>query len=323
MNLLTNEQELIDLCSRKMHGALAVLYGGWSAEREISLLSGRAVLDAFAHLGLEVEAIDVDRDIARTLQSRKVSHSFNALHGPFGEDGVLEGLLQLLGISSTSSGVLASALAMDKLRSKQLWLGAGVSTPDFVDVSNTVDHAAILDRLGGAVMVKPCHEGSSLGMSIARDAGALRKAIQDAKQFDTQVLAEQYIDGPEYSIPIVCGNVLPTVQLKPKNEFYDYEAKYFSDETEYECPASLASKQQAAADQLALRAYETLGCSGWARVDLMQSDDQEFYVLEVNTVPGMTTHSIVPMSAAKVGVSFPALVLNILLDSLESRDVTN
>lgn len=317
MSLIESQAKLVQLCQQKLPGELALLYGGWSAEREISLMSGKAVLDAFNSAGMPVIAIDVDRQVAERLQAQNVRHVFNVLHGPYGEDGAIGGLLEFMGIGSTGSGVLASALAMDKLRTKQLWRGIGLSTAAFEDVSECVDAEATLARLGGKVMVKPCHEGSSIGMSIAQSAQQLSDAITLAKQYDAKVLAEQYIDGPELSVSIVADEVLPAVELKPQAEFYDYEAKYFSADTQYECPAKLNDKDAARINELASLAYHSLGCADWARVDLMQdASSGEYYVLEVNTIPGMTSHSIVPMAAEAMGVGFPALVLNVLLASL-------
>lgn len=317
MSLILDQQYLVNACRERLSGTLAVLYGGWSAEREISLLSGQAVLAAIESTGLPVVGIDVDRDIADTLKQLGVTHAFNALHGPYGEDGVLDGLLELTRISSTGSGVLAAALAMDKLRTKQLWRGIGVSTPDFVMLEAGTDMAAALARLGGKAMVKPSNEGSSIGMAIATNAEEMRAAFEQASQFDCAVLAEQFIEGREFSVPIVAGTVLPIIEMIASAEFYDYEAKYFSDETQYVCPAVLPDKQRAAANTLAEQAYRSLGCGGWGRVDLLQNADGEFFALEVNTIPGMTEHSLVPIAAKAAGAEFPVLVLNVLLESLQ------
>lgn len=318
MTLGNDIEQLVSLCKQSMQGPLAVLYGGWSAEREVSLMSGKAVIAAFEKVGLPVVAIDIERDVADVLGQHGIKHVFNALHGPYGEDGVIGGLLQFLGITATGSGVLASALAMDKLRSKQLWRGIGVNTPAFAMANEGADYAEILRSLGGKVMVKPAHEGSSIGMSIAENLEQLLGAIVEAQRFDSSVLIEQFIEGPEYSVPVIAGNVLPITELKPKNTFYDYEAKYFSSETEYECPAQLSEAQCEQANRVVLQAYESLGCSGWGRVDLLLDENGNFQVLEVNTIPGMTEHSIVPMSALAAGINFESLVLNVLLDSLDS-----
>jgi len=318
MKLLADVEELRRQCEAKLNGPLAVLYGGWSAEREVSLNSGQAVIEAFTQAGLEVVGIDVDRNVADLLQQQNIAHVFNALHGPYGEDGVIGGLLQFLDIGCTGSGVLASALAMDKMRSKQLWDGIGVQTPAYEQVFVDSNPADVLARLGGKAMVKPCREGSSIGMSIASSTAEMKDSIALALEFDPIVIAEQFIAGPEYSVPIVAGVVLPVVELKPQSAFYDYDAKYLSSETQYVCPAVLEADERETVSKLVERAYQSIGCSGWGRVDLLRDSGGEFYVLEVNTIPGMTTHSLVPMSAKSVGIDMPALVLNILLDSLNA-----
>lgn len=314
--LETNQESLVSACKQAINGPVAVLYGGWSSEREVSLMSGEAILAALQGAGLDVQGIDIGRDIAEQLKQRGIRHVFNALHGPFGEDGIIGGLLQLLGITATGSGVLASALAMDKLRSKQLWDGIGVSTPRFELVTEPTDWNALLERLGGRAMIKPSREGSSIGMAIATTAKEMGAAVEDAWRYDQCVLAEQFIDGPEFSVPIVGGEVLPVVELCPAGQFYDYNAKYVASDTEYQCPARLDAKPLQQAIELARLAYTSLGCEGWGRVDLMQGKNGNFYVLEVNTIPGMTSHSLVPMAAAACDLSFTALVLNVLLDSL-------
>lgn len=317
--LETNHDVLVAECKRAMHGPVAVIYGGWSSERDVSLMSGKAILEALQATDLPVEGIDIGRDVAEELKRRSIRHVFNALHGPFGEDGVIGGLLQLMGITATGSGVLASALAMDKLRSKQLWDGIGVATPRFELVTEATDWHALLERLGGKAMVKPSREGSSIGMAIATTAGEMATAVEAAWQYDRCVLAEQFIDGPEFSVPIIGDSTLPVVELRPVGQFYDYEAKYVSSETQYQCPAELSENKLQQALELSTLAYTSLGCKGWGRVDLMQDKSGNFYVLEVNTIPGMTSHSIVPMSAAACDLDFTALVLNVLLDSLNDE----
>lgn len=316
--LETNHDALVMACKQAMSGPIAVLYGGWSSERDVSLMSGEAILAALQPTGLDVQGIDIGRDVADQLKQRGIRHVFNALHGPYGEDGVIGGLLQLLGITATGSGVLASALAMDKLRSKQLWDGIGVSTPRFELVTEPTDWNALLERLGGKAMIKPSREGSSIGMAIASAAKEMGEAVTEAWRYDPCVLAEQFIEGPEFSVPIIGSEVLPVVELRPAGQFYDYNAKYVASDTEYQCPARLAAKPLQQAVELAQLAYTSLGCEGWGRVDLMQDKSGNFYVLEVNTIPGMTSHSIVPMSAAACDLDFTALVLNVLLDSLNS-----
>ncbi len=316
-----DETLLLSACRERLTGPLAVLFGGWSSERAVSLDSGHAVANALKNAGLDVLEIDVDRNVTQQLHSAGVRHVFNALHGPGGEDGVIGGLLEFLNITCTGSGVLGSALAMDKLRSKQLWNGIGLSTPEFELLSAGQDFAAVLDNLGGKVMVKPCREGSSIGMAIATDAEELAAAYAKAAEYDSVVIAERYIEGNEYSISFVADKIFPAVQLETNNSFYDYDAKYVSDETKYTCPVGLPAEQMKEADALALQAYQSLACEGWGRVDLLQDADDRFYVLEVNTVPGMTSHSIVPMAGVAAGASFTVVVLNILLASLVDAEV--
>jgi D-alanine-D-alanine ligase len=289
---------------------VAVLLGGNSAEREISLQSGRTVIDALQALGHAVRPVDpADTDWIGQLQG--VRCAFNALHGPGGEDGGMQGALEMLGVPCTGSGVLGSALAMDKMRSKQLWQGIGIATGGFAILADDTDWAAVIERLC-KVFVKPACEGSSIGMSAAADPDALRQAYELAAAYEGAVIAEQFIDGPEYTVAILGDAALPAIRLETDNEFYDYEAKYLSDDTRYLCPCGLTADEEAAMAELALRAFDSLGCSVWGRVDLMRDSDDRFYVLEVNTIPGMTSHSLVPMAAAAAGLDINALVGRIL-----------
>lgn len=291
-------------------GHLAVLLGGNSAEREVSLLSGATVIDGLRALGHEVRAVDpADPDWITQLSG--VACAFLALHGPGGEDGSMQGALQTLGIPYTGSGVLGSALAMDKLRSKQLWQGVGVSTGGFVQLSADADWQQLIDEFG-KVFVKPALEGSSIGMSCASTASALREAYELASQYGAGVLAEQFIDGPEYTVAILGDQALPSIRLETDNEFYDYEAKYLSDDTRYHCPSDLEPAEEAEIGALALAAFRSLGCEVWGRVDIMRDQRGQFYVLEVNTIPGMTSHSLVPMAARAAGLDISALVGQIL-----------
>jgi D-alanine-D-alanine ligase len=294
-----------------MGGApIAVLLGGKSAEREVSLQSGQTVIQALQSLGLDVRPVDpAEPDWVAQLGG--VSCAFNALHGPGGEDGSMQGALQALGIPHTGSGVLGSALAMDKLRSKQLWQGIGLATGGFVTLTADTDWQAVIDRFG-RVFVKPACEGSSIGMTIAASAAALQEAYRVAGDYAGDVLAEQFIDGPEYTVAVLGDQALPAIRLETDNEFYDYEAKYLSQETRYHCPSGLNPQEEAQLAELALRAFRSLGCSVWGRVDVMRDADGAFYVLEVNTIPGMTSHSLVPMAAAAAGMDIAALVQRIL-----------
>lgn len=289
---------------------VAVLLGGTSAEREVSLQSGRTVSDALRSLNYQVRDVDPAEDdwIA---QLQGVDVAFNALHGPGGEDGTMQGALEALGIVYTGSGVLGSALAMDKRRSKQLWQGIGIATGGFEMLDADTDWQAVIDRLG-KVFVKPACEGSSIGMAPASDALSLREAYEGAAAYSGGVMAEKFIDGPEYTVAILGDQALPSIRMVTENEFYDYEAKYLSDETSYHCPSGLNAEEEERVGTLALAAFRSLGCEGWGRVDTMRDSDGCFSVLEVNTIPGMTSHSLVPMAARQAGMEVPALVEKIL-----------
>ncbi len=294
------------------YGRVAVFYGGTSSEREVSLLSGGAVIQSLQRQGIDVVPIDMDGTALQKLPELNPDRALIMLHGPGGEDGTLQGALELSGIPYTGSGVFASAIAMDKLRCKQFWRGVGLPTADFMALKEDTDWQAALEKLGGKAMVKPSHEGSSIGMAVATDAGDLELAWREASRFDSLVMAEQWLSGPEYTVAILGDEVLPPILLQTDNSFYDYEAKYESDQTRYICPCGLDEKREAALKALAWQAFESLGCKGWGRVDVMEDASGEFYLLEVNTVPGMTSHSLVPMAAAEAGYDFDALVLKIL-----------
>lgn len=297
-------------------GSVALLYGGQSAEREVSLKSGAAVLAALRGEGVDVTPIDCDSSLATQLAAGGFDRVFIALHGPGGEDGSVQGLLDWLELPYTGSGVLASALAMDKVRCKQLWRGIGLPTANFASLNATTDWAATLAELGGAAMVKPACEGSSIGMACATTAEQLEQAWRAASRYDTEVLAEQLLSGAEYTVAVVGRQVLPTIQIEVAGEFYDYSAKYLSDQTRYHCPAPVSAALEQQFRQLALAAFDAVGCSGWGRVDLMCDSDGTPQLLEVNTVPGMTDHSLVPMAAAAVGMNFAELVVAILATTL-------
>lgn len=302
-----------------LHGKrVAVMLGGASSERNVSLMSGRTVIDALQSQGIDAVSVDPSEG---EWQSRLagVDLVFIALHGPGGEDGSMQGALQALGLRYTGSGVLGSALAMDKKRSKQLWQGIGLATPGFVTLDTDSDWQGVIERFG-RVFVKPAREGSSIGMSRADSADALEAAFELASRYAGEVVAEQFVDGPEYTVAILGDEALPSIRLQPANEFYDYEAKYESDETRYHCPSGLSEAEEAELAALSLRAFDSLGCSVWGRVDVMRDGEGHFHVLEVNTVPGMTSHSLVPMAAAATGMDVPALVMRIAeLSLLEER----
>ncbi len=289
---------------------VAVLLGGSSAEREVSLHSGQTVIDALRAQGFEVRPVDPSgADWIAQLDG--VSCAFIALHGPGGEDGSMQGALQALNIPYTGSRVLGSALAMDKLRSKQLWQGIGLSTSSFIRLTPATDWQQVIDRLG-KVFVKPTCEGSSIGMTPADSAATLERAFFTASEYGGGVIAEHFIDGPEYTVAILGDEVLPSIRLETDNEFYDYEAKYISNDTRYHCPSGLTAAEEAEMGALALRAFRSLGCAVWGRVDVMRDTSGRFYVLEVNTIPGMTSHSLVPMAARAAGMDIQALVGRIL-----------
>jgi D-alanine-D-alanine ligase len=296
-------------------GPVAVLLGGNSAEREVSLLSGQTVVAALQSLGCDVRPVDpAVPDWMAQLQG--VSCVFIALHGPGGEDGSMQGALQTMGIPYTGSGVLGSALAMDKVRSKQLWQGMGLATGGFVTLAEDTDWQQVIDRFG-KVFVNPACEGSSIGMTSADSAVALQQAYAVAARYSGEVLAEQFIDGPEYTVAVLGDQALPSIRMETDNDFYDYEAKYLSDATRYHCPSDLNRAEEAQIAELSLRAFHSVGCSVWGRVDVMRDADGDFYVLEVNTIPGMTSHSLVPMAAAVAGMDINALVGRIVQLSRE------
>ncbi len=296
-------------------GRVAVLYGGWSAEREVSLEGGRAVLEALRAQGVQAQGIDAGRDVVQRLQTGGFARAMIVMHGRGGEDGVIQGALELIGLPYTGSGVLASALGMDKLRSKQLWLGAGLPTPAFRVLGNAHDAACAAEALGLPLMVKPALEGSSIGMSKVFESAELPAAFALAARFGP-VLAEQFIEGEEYTVAILGGQALPPIRLETARSFYDYEAKYIADDTRYLCPCGLPPEAEEELKTLALAAFAALGGSGWGRVDLMRDRAGRFWLLEINTVPGMTSHSLVPMAARAAGMSFAELVLAILATSL-------
>jgi len=292
---------------------VAVLMGGWSAERPVSLQSGQAVLDALLRQGVNAFGIDVTKEtILNDLTSNKIDKAFIALHGKGGEDGVIQSLLEILGIPYTGSGVAASALAMDKFRTKLLLEGAGLPTPLFIVMDEFSDCNSIAATLGLPLMVKPTLEGSSLGMSKVNSVQELQAAYQNARDFSGEVLVEQWITGSEYTVSILDKKALPVIQLKTAHAFYDYSAKYQSDDTEYLCPCGLSEEEEGNLQRLALAAFKQVGAEGWGRVDLMCDAENKPWIIEVNTIPGMTDHSLVPMAAKQSGLSFDELVLSIL-----------
>ena len=298
------------------YGTVGLLSGGLSSERDISLMTGAAVLKSMRNLGIDVIAIDVQKDFIYSLRNYQLDRVFVALHGPGGEDGTLQGALEYLGIPYTGSGVMASALAMDKLRCKQLWKGIGLPTADFYLLDKDSNYQEILNKLGGKCVVKPSCEGSSIGMSLAESTQQLREAWVLASEFDTAVIAESKLEGEEYTVAILGDAALPSIRIDSHAAFYDYQAKYFSDKTQYFCPSGLSEVRESELQELALRAFKSLNCKGWGRVDVMTDAQGDFHILEVNTVPGMTSHSLVPMAAKAAGLTFDDLVYAILEESL-------
>lgn len=311
------DRSLLASIKGSLKGNIAVLMGGDSAERDVSLQSGQAVLAVFEQAGLDVQAIDPAKvDLVSELQAKNIRHVFIALHGRGGEDGSLQGCLEKMTISYTGSGVLASALAMDKLKTKQLWKSAGLATADYAVLTLDSDWQAVLQDLGETVMVKPASEGSSIGMAKAVGPEQLVQAYKNAVQYDQLVIAERWIDGDEYTVAFVGDAYMPVIKMETDNAFYDYEAKYISDDTRYLCPCGLSEEKEKEFQLLAKTAYQSLGCQGWGRVDLMTDSSGEPFLLEANTVPGMTSHSLVPMAAKAKGYSFSTLVLMIFKQSL-------
>jgi len=301
---------------KKQLGRVGVLLGGTSSEREVSLQSGAAVVAALAEAGIEHVAIDVGDNAITDIQAAKIDRAFLALHGAGGEDGRIQAVLEYLHIPFTGSGVQASALAMDKLRTKQLWRGVNLSTPDFAVLSSNTDWQSTLASLGNEAMVKPAHEGSSIGMARVKTAQELEEAYANAAQYDGSVIAERLIVGSEFTVAIVDGEALPPIKLETDHAFYDFNAKYIADDTRYICPCGLSAEKETELKNLALDAFNAVGCNGWGRVDVMADKALNFYLLEVNTAPGMTSHSLVPMAAKVRGLTFSELVLTILRCSL-------
>jgi D-alanine-D-alanine ligase len=296
----------------KDFGKVAVLFGGRSAEREISLKSGSAVLKALLDRGVNAHAFDPRDQGLEKLITQKVDRVFIALHGRYGEDGTVQGALELMGIPYTGSGVMACALAMDKWRTKLIWQSSNVSTPPYALLNEKTDFAKVVAQLGLPIMVKPANEGSSIGMSKVTAAKDLQPAYELAAKYDKLIIAEKFIQGMEFTAGILGDRPLPLIKLETPRVFYDYQAKYFSNDTRYICPCGLSKEDEQRIQELALNAFQILGCRGWGRVDLMLDADGVPQFLEVNTSPGMTDHSLVPMAARQLGMSFEDLVVNIL-----------
>jgi len=293
-------------------GKVAVLMGGKSAERDVSLKSGGMVLAALRKKGVDAHPFDPKGRHVQDLAKERFARVFIALHGRFGEDGTVQGVLEWLGIPYTGSGVLASALAMDKVRTKRLWAAEGLPTPPYEVLGKDSNLKAIAKRLGMPLFVKPASEGSSVGMTKVRAAGGLDEAYALAVNYDPVVIAERFIEGPELTVAIVGERVLPIIRIETPREFYDYEAKYIANDTRYLIPCGVAEKKEKELQALCLKAFRALGCRGWGRVDLMLDKRGRPFLLEINTSPGMTDHSLVPMAAKAVGISYEDLCVRIL-----------
>jgi D-alanine-D-alanine ligase len=310
---------IVNNIKNKDFGKVAVLLGGQSGEREVSIRSGTAVLDALIRQGVEAKAFDPAHQDMSDLKS--FDRVFIALHGRFGEDGTVQRTLDSMQIPYTGSGVTASAVGMDKWQTKLKWADANVVTPAFELVNAESDYIAIEKKLGLPLFVKPANEGSSIGISKVKKTGELKSAYELAAKADPLVIAEQYIGAGEYTVGILGQHALPIVKIVPKTEFYDYDAKYMRNDTEYLCPCGLSEAKEKQIQLEALTAFRVIGCSGWGRVDFLMDEAGQHYFLELNTSPGMTDHSLVPMAAKAAGISFDELVLTILAMTLEAQSM--
>ncbi|WP_274585732.1 D-alanine--D-alanine ligase [Neisseria leonii] len=293
-------------------GKVAVLMGGFSSEREVSLNSGRAVLAALQSKGVDAHAFDPKETPLADLKTQGFDRAFNILHGSFGEDGTVQGALNALGIPYTGCGVMASAIGMDKYRCKLLWKGLDLPVPDYAVLSDDCDFDAVEARLGLPLFVKPAAEGSSVGVVKVKETGRLKSVYADLKQFKGEIIAERFIGGGEYTCAVLNGRALPSVRIIPATEFYDAEAKYSRDDTQYLCPSDLPDEDERQMGSLAERAFAAIGGTGWGRIDFLKDGDGRLYLLEANTLPGMTGHSLVPKAAAQAGIGFADLCIEIL-----------
>ena len=291
---------------------MAVLMGGFSSEREVSLNSGAAIVAALQSRGIDAHPFDPKTQDIVQLKALGFQTAFNTLHGTYGEDGTVQGLLEALGVPYTGCGVMASAIGMDKYRTKLVWQGLGLPVPEFAVLHDNSDFAAIERELGLPLFVKPAVEGSSVGVVKVKEAGSLKAAYQSVKHLHGEILAERFIGGGEYTCAVLNGQALPSIHIIPATEFYDYEAKYNRDDTVYQCPSDLNEADEALMRSLSVRAFAAIGGQGWGRVDFLKDTDGKLYLLEVNTLPGMTSHSLVPKAAAQSGLSFADLCVEIL-----------
>lgn len=309
---------MIKQYSARDFGKVAVLMGGTSAEREVSLVTGNNILQALLKHGVDAHAIDVGPDTVSQLQGLKPDRAFIALHGPRGEDGVIQGLLEYLHIPYTGSDVAASSLTMDKARTKWVWQANNLPTPPFIVTEEIEDAATLIERFRFPLCVKPVNEGSSVGISKVETEDQLLLACENAKQYEQQFIVEPWIEGREYTIGILGNHALPVIEIRTPRLFYDYEAKYIADSTQYLCPCDLPQEQERILQTYALKAFEVTGCRHWGRVDALADKEGNFWLLEINTIPGMTDHSLVPKAAKVLGISFDDLVMQILAYTLHS-----
>ncbi len=309
---MTNQNPESRILNSASFGKVAVLFGGRSAEREVSLKSGAAVLAALLKSGVNAHAFDPAAGNLQALKDEGFDMAFIALHGRFGEDGTVQGALELLGIPYTGSGVMASALGMDKWRSKLVWQAGGLPIPEYLMLDEQSKDHEVVEKLGLPLFVKPANEGSSVGISRVKAKSELQAAYRQAAKHDSLVIAERSISGGEYTVAILGDVALPVIKIEPAGEFYDYEAKYLRNDTRYLCPCGLDDAQEKNMQRLAKLAFALIGGQGWGRVDFLTDVEGNMYVLEANTSPGMTDHSLVPMAAREAGISFEQLVLRVL-----------
>ena len=301
----------------KDFGRVAILMGGWSSEREVSLWSGKNIVEALVRKGVDASAVDVlDPEVLLGLRNSRFDRAFNILHGTGGEDGTAQAVLDLVGLPYAGSGVLGSALAMDKLRSKRIWKAEGLLTPDYAVLDSETDAISAGQRLGYPFVIKPSAEGSSVGITIVKNAGQIEKAFAAARGESREVMAERFVRGAELTVSVLDGEALPSIRIVPAGEFYDYHAKYLAEDTQYHCPSGISASQEIQLAEIALRAFELLGCHGWGRVDFLLDASGQPWLLEINTLPGMTSHSLVPMAAKARGMDFDTLCWAILETSL-------
>ncbi len=310
---------MIDKFDPQQFGKVAVLMGGQNAEREVSLMSGQGVVDALKKHHIDVQAIDVGDDVYQQLVQAKLDRAFIALHGSFGEDGVIQGALETLKIPYTGSSVCASAIAMDKIITKLVWRGLALPTSDFVVLNQTTDAKQVIKQLGLPLAIKPVCQGSSLGVTKVTELAEFKKALALAHNYGCRVMAEPWLQGREFTVGILGNQALPIIHIATPVGFYDYEAKYYSDDTQFNIPCGLSAEAEKTTQELAFKAYQALGCRHWGRVDLMEDEKGKLWLLEVNTIPGLTSHSLVPQAARACGIEYDELIVRILQQTLTTN----